>query len=66
MITGAHKDLLATLARQHAKDVSHALQLARATFEPTHPTVQSLSGALKLATETLQELEAEESSRRVA
>lgn len=65
MITGAHKDLLTALARQHAKEVRHALQLARASFNLGHPTIERLTSDLELADQTVGELEAE-SARRVA
>lgn len=55
----AHKALLAELARRHASETHAALMLARAYFDPDHPTVERLRAADKFARETSAAIESE-------
>ena len=62
----AHKALLATLARRHAQETRVALQLAIASFEQDHPTVERLRKADRFARETAEVIESEPAQRAVA
>lgn len=62
----AHKALLIQLARRHAQEVHVALQMARASFEQDHPTVERLLQADRFARETAEVIASEPAQRAVA